>query len=104
MISELEKKIGYTFKDKKLLNVALTHSSFANESCGRFQSYERLEFLGDSVLGLITSNYIFKTFPNLPEGELTKLRALLVCEKQLYEFSKQLGLKKYVKLSRGERH
>ncbi len=104
MISELEKKIGYTFRDKRLLNIAVTHSSFANESCGRFQSYERLEFLGDSVLGLITSDYIFRTFPHLPEGELTKLRALLVCEKQLYEFSKQLGLKKYVKLSRGERH
>ncbi len=104
MIAELEKKIGYSFKNKKLIKIALTHSSFANESGGRFQSYERLEFLGDSVLGLVTSNYIFKTFPNLPEGELTKLRALLVCEKQLCEFSKQIGLKKFVKLSRGERH
>lgn len=104
MIGELESKIGYSFKNKKLIKIALTHSSFANESGGRFQSYERLEFLGDSILGLVTSNYIFKTFPNLPEGELTKLRALLVCEKQLCEFSRQIGLKKFVKLSRGERH
>jgi len=64
MIAELEKKIGYSFKNQKLIKIALTHSSFANESGGRFQSYERLEFLGDSVLGLVTSNYIFKTFPN----------------------------------------
>lgn len=104
MIGELEKKIGYTFKSKKLIKIALTHSSFSNESGGKFRSYERLEFLGDSVLGVITSDYIFRTFPNLPEGELTKLRASLVCEKQLYEFSKELGLQKYIKLSRGERH
>ena len=104
MTEELEKKIGYKFKDRKLLKIALTHSSYANESGGKFVSYERLEFLGDSVLGLITSDYIFKTFPNLPEGELTKLRAVLVCEKQLCEFSRQLNLKKYIKLSRGERH
>ncbi len=104
MTEELEKKIGYKFKDRKLLKIALTHSSYANESGGKFVSYERLEFLGDSVLGLITSDYIFKTFPNLPEGELTKLRSVLVCEKQLCEFSKQLNLKKYIKLSRGERH
>lgn len=104
LVEELEEKIGYTFKNKKLLKIALTHSSFANETGGKFQSYERLEFLGDSVLGIVTSDYIFRTFPNLPEGELTKLRALLVCEKQLCEFSKQLDLKKYIRLSKGERH
>ena len=104
MIEELENKIGYTFKNRKLLKIALTHSSFANESGGRYVSYERLEFLGDSVLGIITSDYIFRTFPHLPEGELTKLRATLVCEKQLCVFSQELGLKKFIKLSRGERH
>ena len=86
------------------MKIALTHSSFANESGGRYVSYERLEFLGDSVLGIITSDYIFRTFPHLPEGELTKLRATLVCEKQLCVFSQELGLKKFIKLSRGERH
>ncbi len=104
MVEELESKIGYTFKNRKLLKIALTHSSFANESGGKFVSYERLEFLGDSVLGIITSDYIFRTFPHLPEGELTKLRATLVCEKQLCIFSQELGLKKFIKLSRGERH
>lgn len=104
MVEELESKIGYTFKNRKLLKIALTHSSFANESGGRYVSYERLEFLGDSVLGVITSDYIFRTFPHLPEGELTKLRATLVCEKQLCVFSQELGLKKFIKLSRGERH
>lgn len=104
MTSELEKKIGYTFKNKKLIKIALTHSSLSNETGGRLRSYERLEFLGDSVLGLVTSDYIFRTFPNLPEGELTKLRASLVCEKQLYEFAKELELKKYIKLSKGERY
>lgn len=104
MVEELENKIGYNFKNRKLLKIALTHSSFANESGGKFVSYERLEFLGDSVLGIITSDYIFRTFPHLPEGELTKLRATLVCEKQLCVFSQELGLKKFIKLSRGERH
>lgn len=104
MVEELESKIGYTFKNRKLLKIALTHSSFANESGGKFVSYERLEFLGDSVLGIITSDHIFRTFPHLPEGELTKLRATLVCEKQLCVFSQELGLKKFIKLSRGERH
>ncbi len=103
-MDELEKRISYKFKNKKLLKMALTHSSYANESGGKFSSYERLEFLGDSVLGLVTSNYIFENFPDFPEGELTKLRASLVCEKQLCMFSQELGISKFVKLSRGERH
>ena len=103
-MDELERKIGYKFSNRKFLKIALTHSSYANESGGRLHSYERLEFLGDSVLGLVTSDYIFKNFPNLPEGELTKLRASLVCERQLFEFAKSLDLHKYVKLSRGEKH
>lgn len=103
-MQELENKIGYKFKNKKLLSVAITHSSYANEFGGKLESYERLEFLGDSVLGLVTSDYIFKNFPNLPEGDLTKLRASLVCEKQLCVFSHELGIGKFVRLSRGERH
>lgn len=103
-MTELEKKMGYTFKNKKFLKIALTHSSYANESGGRLSSYERLEFLGDSILGVITSDYIFKNFPDYPEGDLTKLRAALVCEKQLCVFSKELEISKYVKLSRGEIH
>jgi ribonuclease-3 len=103
-LDELENRIGYEFKNKKFLKVALTHSSYANESGGRLSSYERLEFLGDSVLGLVTSNYIFKNFPDLPEGDLTKLRASLVCEKQLCVFSNKIGISKFMKLSRGERN
>lgn len=101
---ELEESIGYKFKDIKYLQTALTHSSYANESGGRFKSYERLEFLGDAVLGMVTSDYIFKHCPHLPEGELTKLRASLVCEKTICKFSKKLNVGKYLRLSRGERH
>ncbi len=103
-LHELEDLIGYKFKDINLLKIALTHSSYSNESGGKLHNYERLEFLGDSVLGLVTSNYIFRNFPSMPEGDLTKLRASLVCEKQLFEFSKNLKLYKFIKLSRGERH
>ena len=85
-MDELEKTIGYKFKDRKLLKIALTHSSYANECGWKIHSYERFEFLGDSVLGLITSDYIFKNCPDLPEGELTKLRSALVCERQLFFF------------------
>ena len=103
-MQELENRIGHKFKNKKLLSVAITHSSYANESGGKFESYERLEFLGDSVLGLVTSDYIFKNCPNSPEGDLTKLRASLVCEKQLCVFSHELGIGDFVRLSKGERH
>lgn len=103
-MEQLEEKIGYKFKNRKFLKIAVTHSSYANEFGENIHSYERLEFLGDSVLGLVTSDYIFKNFPNLPEGELTKLRASLVCEKQLFEFAKNLDLHKYIKLSKGEKH
>lgn len=101
-MNELEKRIDYTFKDKKYLNVALTHSSFANEKKGKIKSNERLEFLGDAVLSIVVSDYIFKKLPDLPEGELTKLRASLVCEKALCEFAKELGIGEYLKLSKGE--
>ena len=76
MVNELENLIGYQFKDKSLIKRALTHSSYANEFGNKFLSYERLEFLGDSILGLVTSEYIYKNFPRLPEGELTKLKSV----------------------------
>ena len=104
LTDELEDSLGYKFKQKKYLCVALTHSSYANESNGRMKSYERLEFLGDAVLSIITSDYIFKHCPQLPEGELTKLRAALVCEKTLCRFSRHLNIGQYIQLSRGERH
>ena len=98
-MQELEKNLGYTFKNKDLLKQALTHSSYANET--RTQSNERLEFLGDSVLSLIVSDHIYKRF-NTPEGELTKLRAALVCETSLYEFSKELNIGEFMLLGKGD--
>ncbi len=104
MIHELEGKLNYKFKNLDLLKNALTHSSFANEEHCRFGSNERLEFLGDSVLSIIVSEYIYKNFKDLPEGELTKLRASLVCEKALCSFSRTLELGKYLYLGKGESH
>lgn len=98
----LEEKLGYKFKNIDLLKNSLTHSSYANEVRGGFSSNERLEFLGDSVLSVIVSDYIYKQFSNIPEGELTKLRAALVCEKSLCGFSKELGLGDFLKLGKGE--
>ena len=98
----LMQEIGYTFKDISLLEKALTHSSFANEGHGG-EHYERLEFLGDSVLGFITAQYLYEKDRG-PEGELTKLRAAVVCEKALCAYSKQLGIGKYMRLGRGEQH
>ncbi|MBE6746784.1 MAG: ribonuclease III [Ruminococcaceae bacterium] len=100
-VTELEEKLGYEFKDIRLLNHALTHSSYANERHLASGSNERLEFLGDSVLGVITAEYFYKKF-DLPEGELTKLRAATVCEKSLFAFAKELDLGKYLLLGKGE--
>lgn len=103
-MTDLQNKIGYQFKNPALLNEALTHSSYANEHKSQHIKYnERLEFLGDSVLSIVVSDYIYKNCPELPEGELTKLRASLVCEKSLYEFAKKIDLGKYLILSKGER-
>ena len=99
----LEKNLKYTFKNKELLKNALAHSSYTNEKKGGLTSNERLEFLGDSVLSIIVSEYIYKNFPNLPEGQLTRIRASLVCEKALCSFSKQLGVGDYILLGKGER-
>ena len=84
MTSEFEQILNYKFNNVELLKNALTHSSFANEAHSHGGSNERLEFLGDSVLSIVVSDYIYKNFKALPEGELTKLRASLVCEKTLF--------------------
>lgn len=103
-MDELEAKIGYGFKDRELLRTALTHSSYANERHGDCQSYERLEFLGDSILGLVTAEYLYAHEPRLPEGRMTRLRAELVCENSLHQVALRLELGKYMRLGRGEEH
>lgn len=104
-MEDLQKRIGYNFKDISILNEALTHSSYANEHKSSHIKYnERLEFLGDAVLSIVVADYIFKNCPELPEGELTKLRASLVCEKALFEFAKELKLGDYIILSKGEKN
>lgn len=100
----LEKNIGYNFKNKKLLTTALCHKSYINESKGSdAKSYERLEFLGDSVLGVIVSRYIFENYSTFPEGKLSRLRASVVCEDTLSEVARGLDVGKYIILSNGER-
>lgn len=98
----LEEKIGYTFQDISLLEHALTHSSFANESKGRCTSNERLEFLGDSVLGMVVADHLYRTCPDMPEGELTRTRAALVREESLVEVAQQWGLGQFLRLGKGE--
>lgn len=102
-MENLEQKLRYKFKNIELLENALSHSSYANEKHLSYGSNERLEFLGDSVLSVIVTDYLYKNFPNLPEGELTKLRASLVCERSLCAFSKELCVGDYLKLGKGER-
>ncbi len=99
-MKELEKKIGYCFKNQSLLKTALTHSSYANEH--RCKSYERMEFLGDSVLGIIISDYLYEQMENVNEGELSRIRASLVCEETLAKLSDKLTLGKYIFLGNGE--
>lgn len=100
--SEFEGKCGYRFHNRKLLTEALTHSSYANEGKRSSHNNERLEFLGDSVLSIVVSEFLFKKYPNIPEGELSKLRASLVCEQSLFEFAKQNDLNHYILLGKGE--
>ncbi|WP_347152527.1 ribonuclease III [Peptostreptococcus anaerobius] len=101
-ISSFEKKIGYVFNDKENIQVALTHSSFANEH-KEYKYNERLEFLGDSVLGLVVSDYLFSVRTDLPEGQLTKFRANVVCEESLSVVARKLNLGEYLLLGNGER-
>ncbi len=101
MIDRLEEALEYQFHKKQLLQTALTHSSRANEM-RHGVSNERLEFLGDSVLSVIVSDYLYHHYQHLPEGQLTKLRASLVCEKALCGFSKELDMGKHLMLGKGE--
>lgn len=102
-MEQLEQKIGYRFRNKKLLRQALTHSSYANEKkLGKLGCNERLEFLGDAVLELISSDFLYSRFPQIPEGELTKKRASLVCEPSLAFCARQFGLPQYLLLGKGE--
>ena len=102
-MSELEKKLGYTFRDPELLALALTHSSWSNErGLGHKGCNERLEFLGDSILGFVVAEALFQTYGDKPEGEMTRLRAELVCEASLVESAAPLGLGEHLRLSKGE--
>lgn len=102
-INALESLIKYSFKDKDLLIRALSHSSYANEQGeGHLNSNERLEFLGDAVLELVVSDRLFYLYPNMKEGELTKLRAVLVCEPSLAAFSERIDLSSFMLLGHGE--
>ena len=103
MINELEKAIGYEFRNITLLQNALSHSSYANERWhDSLKSNERLEFLGDSVLGMLVADYLYRTFPDRPEGELTRMRADMVCEKTLATVANRLGLGQHLMLGKGE--
>ena len=100
---EIQSHLRYTFQDKNLLKTALCHSSYSNENKKQCpQCNERLEFLGDSVLSIITSDYLFKNYDHLPEGDLTKLRASLVCESALAGFAEEIHLGEYLLLGNGE--
>lgn len=104
-VQELEARIGYCFTHKEYLERALTHSSYSNEQGARNHHLlcnERLEFLGDSVLSLITSEYLFETYRDCPEGDLTRMRADLVCEKALFKYAAKIELGSFLMLGRGE--
>lgn len=103
MINELENALGYRFRNISLLNNALTHSSYANERWhNSLLSNERLEFLGDSILGMLVAEYLYRNFPNRPEGELTRMRADMVCEKTLAAVANKIGVGEHLLLGHGE--
>ena len=105
LLEELQDKIGYRFQNTDLLKQALTHSSFANEQkINKLKDYERLEFLGDAVLELVSSEFLFRENPQMPEGQLTKLRASMVCEPALASCAKDIDLGSYILLGRGEEY
>ncbi|MBQ8382127.1 MAG: ribonuclease III [Clostridia bacterium] len=106
-LSQLEQRIGYRFENATLLKNALIHSSYANESGSKHPALdcnERMEFLGDTVLSLVVSTYLFQNHPDLPEGNLSKLRSFTVCEKALAEFAAEIRLGDYLMLGKGEDH
>ena len=99
----LEARLGYTFRDRRLLEHALMHSSYANENRARgYTSNERLEFLGDSVLGMVTATRLYQLYPDMPEGKMSRLRAELVCEQALHGVALTLHLGDYIRLGHGE--
>ena len=103
MIKDLEAAIGYQFKNITLLQNALAHSSYANERYhNSLMSNERLEFLGDSILGMLVADHLYRTFPDRPEGELTRMRADMVCEQTLAKVANGLGLGEHLLLGKGE--
>ena len=103
MIKDLETAIGYQFRNINLLHNALAHSSYANERWhNSLMSNERLEFLGDSILGMLVAEHLYKTFPDRPEGDLTRMRADMVCEKALAKVTQQIGLGQHLLLGKGE--
>ena len=103
MLTKLEQGLGYTFRNKALLENALTHSSYANENRERhLPDNERLEFLGDSILGFVVAEYLYRNFPDKPEGELTRIRADLVCERNLAEAAATIELGSYLLLGHGD--
>ena len=97
----IEKEIGYEFKNKELLKTALTHTSYAYEK--HINSNEKLEFLGDSILEFLSSRYLYENYPNLREGEMTKVRATVVCEKSLYKIASKHNFGKYLYLGKSEK-
>ena len=104
-MDELEAKLEYRFHNRALLLTALSHSSYANENkSAGLESNERLEFLGDSVLGQVVANHLYLSYPKMPEGQMTRLRSELVCETSLFEVARLLDLGKYIRLGKGEEH
>ena len=102
---KLESIIGYTFHDPAMLRQAMCHSSYANEHRAEMlHDNERLEFLGDAVLEVISSDFLFHQYPDMPEGKMTKLRASIVCEPTLAMCAKEIGLEKHLLLGKGEEH
>ena len=102
-MDELSKRLGYKFADTSLLETALTHSSYANERAG-VHSNERLEFLGDSVLGFCAAKKIYQMYPDMAEGQMTRMRAELVCEASLHKTAQELSLSKYIRLGKNEEY
>ena len=103
MIKDLENAIGYRFRNITLLQNALAHSSYANERWhDSLMSNERLEFLGDSILGMVVAEFLYRNYPNRPEGELTRMRADMVCETSLAQVADQIGLGQHLLLGHGE--
>ena len=103
MLHELEKAIGHSFRDISLLENALAHSSYANERWhNSLRSNERLEFLGDSILGMMVADHLYRNFPDRPEGELTRMRADMVCEQSLAVIANRIGLGNFLLLGHGE--